>query len=231
MENQNASQNMNPVDYLNSISSAGPGPVSGPVGSNGRSVKPKSVWVIVGMAAGVILAVVMVGLNIKGLLNGGSNSETVAQEDDNMFEVVASSEPLPKLGAGYTAVGLYSENLVAATRKFDDKIVFLDTQYKVKFVLSDEYQLMAYEFHDGRIPVQCKQGDNAGKIGYLDTNGDLVIACKYSYASSFDDGVAGVIVRSDVQDGDAAKVLIGKINPAGELLESDEKTVNAAWRF
>ena len=61
-----------------------------------------------------------------------------------MFEVVTETESLPNLGSEYTALGLRSEGLVAATRKTGRAVVFLDDANNLVFVLDSGYRLSDY---------------------------------------------------------------------------------------
>ena len=225
MENTN-NQNINPVDYLNSISSAAPESTPTPIQNMPVAAK-KSWWVILVIVLALIAAIGMVIFSVVGIVNGqagdADTQSTVTEDANTMFKVVEDSAVFPNLGANYDVLGLRSEGLVAATRKEDGATVFLNDRNTLVFTLDEQYRLAGYEFHDGRLPVVCQQAGGETKFGYLDAQGNLVIGCDYDYASNFENGKALTLVRTPIDNGEAVKVLKQEIDTDGKVLSSSEE--------
>lgn len=123
------------------------------------------------------------------------------------------------IAEGFKDLGYMGEGLIPSVRE-NERISVLDNKGKVKFTLQPvngkEVTMCESRYNEGLLLIGVDDGDDKTKYGYINTEGKVVIAPKFSLGSSFEDGLA-IVCLSDEPWGEKVEYAI--IDKKGETVK------------
>lgn len=123
------------------------------------------------------------------------------------------------IAEGFKELGYMGEGLIPSVRE-NERISVLDNKGKVKFTLQPvngkEVTKCFSRYNEGLLLIGVDDGDDKTKYGYINTEGKVVIAPKFSDGSSFKDGLA-IVCLSDETEGEKVEYAI--IDKKGETVK------------
>ena len=126
---------------------------------------------------------------------------------------IYAAEPRPRKIGEYKDVGCFSIGLCPVVNE-DDDMLYIDKDGNTAFNIAEvngKKVTYAYAFYNGRALIKLENE----KYGYIDTEGNVVIPCRYQNAWSFNDGAAVVYIDEQGDDDDAKW---GVIDTEGNVL-------------
>ncbi len=123
------------------------------------------------------------------------------------------------IAEGFKQLGYMGEGLIPSVRE-NERISVLDNKGKVKFTLQPvngkEVTECESRYNEGLLLIGVDDGDDKTKYGYINTDGKVVIAPKFSRGSNFKDGLAIVCLSDEIWD---EKVEYAIIDKKGETVK------------
>lgn len=105
------------------------------------------------------------------------------------------------IAEGFKQLGYMGEGLIPSVRE-NERISVLDNKGKVKFTLQPingkEVTRCSSRYKEGLLLIGVDDGDDKIKYGYINTEGKVVIAPKFSLGLSFNDGLAIVCFSDEI---------------------------------
>ncbi len=123
------------------------------------------------------------------------------------------------IAEGFKQLGYMGEGLIPSVRE-NERISVLDNKGKVKFTLQPingkEVTECESRYNEGLLLIGVDDGDDKTKYGYINTEGKVVIAPKFSEGWNFKDGLAIVCLSDEIWD---EKVEYAIIDKKGETVK------------
>ena len=118
--------------------------------------------------------------------------------EDRVFELYSVGDK-PKLIGKYKDVGGFAGELCPVVNK-KGVLEYIDNTGKARITLKKikgKEVTTGYDFFDG-----CAMIVAGDKYGYINTNGEVIVPCKYSDANNFSEGLAVAFERESYEDED-----------------------------
>ena len=156
----------------------------------------------------------------------------VSEGKKELYTLYKFGDKLEPVAEGLKHVGYMAEGLVPAVRE-GERISLLDGDGKVKFTLQPvggkEVTSCDNRYSEGLLGIAADDDKGVTRWGFVDTDGKVVIAPKYSFGGPFCEGVA-VVCTSDKPFAPEAEYAI--IDKKGEVIKKFKAgTTPISFRF